>query len=158
MTTLIEKSELKRKMLIACIDKQQSLLEDFKKRMKALLEPEGLGNEEKFDNVTQARASQRITELNTLNEAVSFANQEMRILQLLRDHGDREFDRAALGAVVRTDSKIFFVSVSIEEFEVDGNAYFGLSTLSPLFQSMKGKKAGEEFGYHDRMFKILDIF
>lgn len=43
MITVIEKQGLRKKLIDACIAKQQFLIDDFKDRIKALTESRGLG-------------------------------------------------------------------------------------------------------------------
>lgn len=158
MVTPQEKTELKKKMLDACIAKQQSLIGDFSNRIRSLTEITGLGNEESYDNTESAANAGRISEINTLNELLEFANEEMELLQNLKMTTDTTNDEAVLGAVVVTDSMTFLISVSIEEFEADGNKYFGISAHSPLFQAMYRKRKGETFSYDGRQYKIKDIY
>ena len=57
-----QQTELKNQLLEACYVKQQALINDFKIRVKALLQVDGLGNEEEYDDQQQANASQNITD------------------------------------------------------------------------------------------------
>ena len=58
-----QQTALKNQLLEACYVKQQALINDFKIRIKALLQVDGLGNEEEYDNNQQANVSQNITKL-----------------------------------------------------------------------------------------------
>lgn len=158
MTSAIEKAELKKKMLAACIAKQQLLVDDFRERIKSLTEAEGLGNEESYDASELSIQSFRVSEINTLNQLLEFANQEMALLENLKITHDLIHDRAVLGAVVVTDNKTFYISASIENFSVDGQPYLGISAHSPLFQAMSGKRKGESFSFKGKHYKITDIF
>lgn len=158
MTTSIEKSELKKKMLAACIAKQQSLIKDFRERIKSLTEAEGLGNEEYYDDSELSIQSSRVSEINTLNQLLEFANHEMELLENLKITHDVIHDRAVVGAVVVTDNKTFYISASIESFSVDGQPYLGISAHSPLFQAMSGKRKGDSFSFKGKHYRITDIF
>lgn len=158
MVTPLEKTELKKKMLDACIAKQQSLIGDFSDRIRSLTETSGLGNEESYDNSESAANAQRISEINTLNELLEFANGELELLQNLKMTADTVSDEAVLGAVVVTDTMTFLISASIEEFEADGNKCFGISAHSPLFQAMYRKRKGETFNYGGKQYTIKDIY
>lgn len=154
----IEKIALKNKMLEACIKKQQSLLNDFKARIKTLIESEGLGNDEKYDNNQRANIAQGIVEANALNDALDFANREMNQLLYLKSIHNDVHEKAEFGAVVVTDIATFFISTSIEQFELDGETFIGLSIYSPLFLKMKGKRKEETFFYNGVTYQIADIF
>lgn len=154
----MEKRELKKKILDACITKQRSLIDDFKVRIQSLTETVGLGNEEAYDNFEQAANASKISEINALNELLEFANQEMELLQNLKITPDLIPEQASLGAVVVTDRNTFLISASIEDVTVNGKKYIGISTKSPLFQAMHGKSRGETFTYKGIAYKIKEIF
>lgn len=158
MITTTDKSVLKTKMLEACIRKQGDLIDDLKTRIKELLETGPLGNEEEYDNTVLAQNAQNADEINSVNAALKFASDEMDVLNHLRSTLDRSCTKASPVAVVVTNQSVFFVSVSIEQFEVDGETFVGLSDKSPLFQAMKGKKKGQKFSYKGITYKITDIF
>ena len=151
------KAGLKRKMLDACVIKQQRLISDFTSRIKALTETQGLGNEESFDNSEQAANTLKTAEINALNQLLEFANAELALLKSLKEQ-DTRTENAGIGSVVVTNRNTFLVSASIEGFEVDGKSYTGISTQSPLFQAMKGKRAGGTFSYKGITYTIQDIF
>ena len=158
MKTKIEKATLKKRMLNKCIAKQQSLIGDFKKRIGALLVTEGLGNEESYDNNELSQNSAMIDEATALSQALQFAEDEMKQLWFLQLFPDKVNLIAEQGAAVVTDSGTFYISVSIEQFKVDGETYIGLSVHSPLYLAMKGKAIGEKFTYNGREYFIDDIF
>lgn len=158
MITITEKTTLKKKMLEACIVKQQNLTNDFKERIKSLLEAGPLGNEEEYDNNVLSQNAQRTEELNSLNQNLQFANEEMNILLQLRSTLDKEFTHVAPGAVVVTTTKTFFVSVSTEQFQVGLESFIGLSDKSPLYVAMKGKQKGENFDCNGTTYKIIDLY
>lgn len=157
MITTTEKSTLKKKMLEVCIAKQESLIADFKERIKSLLESR-LGNEESYDNNELSQQSQKNDELETLNRNLQFANDEMKILRQLLSRPEGGFMFVAPGAVVVTNTKTFFVGVSTEQFQVDGESFIGLSTKSPLYSVMKEKKKDQKFSYKGITYKIIDVY
>lgn len=158
MTTLAEKQKLRRKLLDACIAKQQFLIDDFKDRIKGLTETQGLGNEESYDNQVVASNSATALEINTLNDLLEFANRELEMLQSLGASQDVIRDRVAPGAVVFTNHRTFFISASLEEFHVGGHTYVGISTSSPLYRAMEGKSKGATFFLQGVGYKIKEIF
>lgn len=158
MIEITDKHMLRKRVLDACIKKQQSLIDDFKSRIKAVLETEGLGNEEKYDNTDVSQRGQASEELATLNEALSLANEEMSFLQHLKSTQSGSHKIVGPGAIVITDKAVFFVSVSIERFGVDGETFFGISTKSPLYLTMKGLPEGSLFQHNGINYQITGIF
>lgn len=149
---------LKIKMLETCIAKQQSLIEDFKTRIKNLLETSGIGNEEEYDNNELSLKAQSIEEVNSINHELDLANREMIVLESLKALIKETKQLVSPGAVVVTDRETFFISVSIEQFELEGESYFGLSMKSPLYQAMKGKRKGDKFNHKGITYRIEDLF
>lgn len=158
MGTKNEKAALKKKMLNTCIAKQQSLIEDFKKRVEALLVTEGLGNEESYDSTALSQNSMLIDEASALSQSLQFAEDEMKQLWFLQLIPGKVNTVVEQGAIVVTNSATFYISVSIEQFKVEGETYIGLSVHSPLYLVMKGKTIGDHFFYNGREYVINDIF
>lgn len=158
MITTTQRDTLKRKLLEACINKQNALIEDFKSRISSLLSSEGLGNEEMYDNNELSQTSQKTSEVNSLNEALEFANQELKVLTWLTTQQTKQHKEVELGALVVTNHGSFFVSVSSEQIYVDGDLFTGISIQSPLFLAMLGKQKGERFSCNRTSYKIKDIF
>jgi hypothetical protein len=149
MRTATEKAALKRRMLNACITKQQSLIEGFKKRIDVLLVTEGYELSHNSEMMDEARS---------LADALQFAEDEMKQLWFLQLFPDKVITRVEQGAVVATDSATFYISVSIEQFKINGETYIGLSVHSPLYLAMKGKVIGERFLFGGREYNITDLF
>jgi hypothetical protein len=158
MTTLISNRILKKHILQTCILKLQTRIDDFKSRIQSLLQTEGLGNEEAYDNNELSNNMQQMEEVNGINENLSFANEGMNVLEKLDAISGQLCVVAEPGAVVVTDRGSFFISVGIDPFEVDGQTFSGLSVQSPLFRAMKGKKAGQKFKHSGITYRIADIY
>lgn len=157
MITTVKTKGLRTKLLDACITKQLFLIDDFKERIKALTESEGIGNEESFDNQDVASNTVRVSEINTLNDLLQFANDELAILENLKTTQDVDRDRVVPGAIVITNHQTFFISASIENFTVEGDVYVGISTNSPIFKNMEGKSKGDTFAVKGLNYRIKDI-
>jgi hypothetical protein len=153
-----DKRILRGKLLEACIDKQQLLIDDFTNRISELLKSPGLGNEEAYDNEVLGQQSQRAREVDGMHEALSLAKEEMNELLRLASRQSADHSRVEPGAVVVTDRDTVFVCVSIEQFEVDGEPFVGISTRSPRYAAMKGKEAGDRFECAGVDYTIVDLF
>lgn len=58
------------------------------------------------------------------------------------------------GAVVVTDKMTLYICVSIESFEVNGHALFGISTKTPIYASMRGLEKGKTFQFNETVYDI----
>lgn len=63
-----------------------------------------------------------------------------------------------LGDVVETDQGNFFVAVPSDEFTIDGKTYRGISTDSPLYLALRGKKNGEVAMVSDNAFTLRNSY
>lgn len=150
--------ELKKKILEAGIKKHQAVIDDFKLSIQEMLSSEGIINEEELDLSQQEFNTELVQKANEIAEQLTFANEEMKTLYNLMPTIGNIHNTVQIGSVVVTDRDIFFVSVSIERFQVDGLKIFGLSVESPLYKSMSGKKKGDLFTYKNDSYTIKDLF
>lgn len=157
MTTTIEKQGLRKKLLDACIAKQQFLIDDFKERIRSLTAPNGLGNEEAYDNTDLVASSVKALEINTLDNELQFANEELALLTSMKSTQDIDRNRVGPGAIVITNHGTFFISASLEKFSMGGHTYIGISTASPIFQAMEGMQSGDHFTFNGLAYKIKGI-
>lgn len=61
------------------------------------------------------------------------------------------------GALVRFSGQWFVVAVPTSEFACDGVNYARISTHAPIFDAMKGKRAGDSFEFRGRRIRIEDV-
>lgn len=148
----------KRLILEAAIRQHESVIADFREGIRQMMATEGNVNEEEFDLQTQAMVAETSADVDRLAGQLSFANRELEQLMRMRQDIDQPHPVVQRGSVVVTDRETFFVSASIERFHVGDQPLFGLSTESPLFQKMKGMKAGEALSYGKTTYQILDVY
>ena len=154
----IEKSAFREKILDACIAQKQSSIDDFKVRMKSLLDTEGLGNEEEYDNNELSQRGQASDEVNSLNHALSAANEEMSVLRQLKSAIRTTHNKVEPGAVVITNKARFIICVGIQQVAVDGERFIALSAKSPLYLAMRGLPTKSKFYYNGAGYRINDVF
>ncbi len=145
-------------ILEAAIRQHESVIADFREGIRQMMATEGDVSEQAYDVQTQAMAAETSADVDRLAGQLSFANRELE--QLIRMRQDIEEIHPAVqrGAVVVTDRETFFVSASIERFHVNDQSLFGLSTESPLYQKMRGLKAGDSFSYGKTTYQVLDVY
>ena len=84
------------------------------------------------------------------------AGGEMGILKSINP--DQVNNKVEPGAVVVTNKRIFFIAVSVEKIEVDGQEIFGISTKAPIYSAMIDLKKGDQFEFNGVSYKIHDIY
>jgi hypothetical protein len=150
--------ELKKKILEAGIKQHQTVISDFRASIHEMLSNEAVVNEEEIDLSQQEFNTELVQQSDRIADQLAFANAEMKTLYDMTATITTIHNTVQRGSVVVTDREIFFVSVSIEQFRVNGLSIFGLSTDSPLYQVMASKSKGDTFSYKDVTYTIKDIF
>ncbi len=154
----LEQKLLRKQILDECISRQQVLIDDFTTRIQYILKHEGLGNENEYDTTQLSQESERFTELNALNESLSFVTSDMNVLRYLSVLRDITHDTPERGAVVITDQGNYFISVSAGQVKIADEVFTTLSSNSMLFKMMKGKSTGQSFELNRIKYMIKYIF
>lgn len=149
---------LKKEIVQAGIKKHLAVMEDFRQRIKDITATDGNVNEEEYDSQVQSHNTEILAEASLLSDQLQFARHELEELKRIDSFLDRKHIIVEFGTVVVTDKATFFVSVSIEEFDVNGKPMFGLSVQSPLYKCMRGKMVGETFTHEGTVYRIKEIF
>lgn len=62
------------------------------------------------------------------------------------------------GSLVETDSNYYFIAAPLGEIQLeDGSKVYVLSKEAPIYQVMKGRKAGEKFNFNDQEIQIREV-
>lgn len=141
-------------ILQACIQKQEELVDSFQKRQEEM--HNDTYNQDGSDSQTEDRKAGKVEVLNALGDELIFANQELLYLNSL--NVDDESTVIEPGSVVVTKEITFFIGVSSEKVEVDGETFFGISTKAPIYQNMEGLKKGDKFQFNETKYVIEDVY
>ena len=150
-----EKEALKKKLLEYCLQAQNTRINTAREAMEEIQESaneEEGGTEEKFEGFRSQLQIDRDMFAKQYSDAVEGLN-TLRKIQL-----DRVIDTPSLGAVIVTTGQNLFVSINIGQIKLNNKIWFGISTESPLYKAMLGKKEGESFIFRDKSFQILELF
>jgi len=82
----------------------------------------------------------------------------IKSLNILQDMNLEKTEEVDLGALVETDSLHFFVSLALPSIEMDGETVHSISTNSPIYLAMEGKKAGDTVAFGKKKYKIKAIY
>ena len=146
---------LKQHLLTECLRIQNSQIQTAKNAMDEAQESanEHQGAlEDKFESFREACQIQRDMFAKQLDEAIISLSVLRRIV------ATKENKSVMLGSVIITNLEKFFISVSLGEITVDGQKFFAISAMSPLYKAMVNKKEGEAFTFRDKNYKIESIF
>jgi deoxycytidine triphosphate deaminase len=146
----IDKNEIR----TACITKQSELIDGFTAKLQTMEEDTTDNNISSSQTVD--RSTEKIELTNAIGKELDFAKREMEFLKNLSVTSECKTVEA--GAVVVTDSRTFYICVSIEDFTVNGQELFGMSTKAPLYLTMQGKKKGDTFSFNEKSYSIQDLY
>jgi len=150
MTTLISKE----KIIDACVVKQQQLIDSFHTRFLEM--KEDVYGKSSSPSQSEHRSSGKMALLTTLENELSFAKIEMGYLKSL--DAKVQYNTVSAGSVVVTNHRTFFIGVSSESVDVEGQNVFGISRQAPIFSGMEGKKAGDSFSFRETDYYIESVY
>ncbi len=148
--------EIKQRLLSECLRIQNVQIQTAKSAMdeaqESANEHQGAGIEDKFESFREACQIQRDMFAKQLDEAIT------GLAILKRIVATKENKVITLGSVVHTNLQKYFVSASVGEVQVNGEKYYAISTMSPIFKAMADKTAGETFTFRDKQYRIEEVF
>ncbi|MDQ3289936.1 MAG: GreA/GreB family elongation factor [Bacteroidota bacterium] len=148
--------EIKQRLLSECLRIQNVQIQTAKSAMdeaqESANEHQGAGIEDKFESFREACQIQRDMFAKQLDEAIT------GLAILKRIVATKENKVITLGSVVHTNLQKYFVSASVGEVQVNGEKYYAISTMSPIFKAMADKTVGETFTFRDKQYRIEEVF
>lgn len=150
----MNKMDLKKRLLKVCTARQQKTAAELQHEVDETLR---LSNEygapkDRYDPYRTKLMNQH----NLFAQQLSQANTLLITLQKITL--DKEITTVEFGAVVITNKQRIFVSAGLGKIEFDGDFYYAVSPQVPIFQAMRGKKAGDTFTFNGQVFAIKDVF
>ncbi|MBX0332877.1 hypothetical protein K3G39_06475 [Pontibacter sp. HSC-14F20] len=155
MMTLTQELELKKKLLQESTKLLNMQIQAAKEAMDEAQESANEHHgaiEDKFESFREACQIQRDMYARQLDELIT----TMGVLK--RVNSTKENKEVSFGAVVMTELQNYFIGVSLGEIKIDGESFYAISGLSPLYKAMEGKTSGESFVFRDKTYKVLQVF
>jgi len=150
----MDKLSFKKKLVDLCINAQDDVVKHAKTRMN---EAQESANEfgqpqDRYNSYRTQMLGKRDMFAKQFCKAMDERNVLDRI-DLLEENDTVEF-----GSVVITENQKLFISISLGKFDVEGEDFFAISPLVPLFKALDGLKKGDNFEFNGKQQKIVDIF
>lgn len=108
---------------------------------------------ENVDDHSHQIANEEMTEL--LDRQVSEHKEHLNQIKHITFAPTNTID---LGAVAKVNGKYFVIAVAEPKFEFEGKEFMGISVSAPIYNELRGKKAGEEFIFNKQNFKIEEVY
>lgn len=147
--------EIKLRLYKHCVDYVESHIEI---NSSAVADAQDAANEEDKNSAgdkyeTSRAMKQRETE--TFGHRLKDALEQQKILQSIDI--TKEYSQVQPGALVATSVGTFFIAISADEIEIDGEEYCIISPESPIGLAMANSKVGSTFSFRGKLVKILEI-
>ena len=84
------------------------------------------------------------------------ANEQLDALNKI--DADVDFKTVEFGALVITEKQKLFVSISLGKIEFEGEVFYAISPIVPIYTAMEGKRAGESFNFRGVESMIKEIY
>ncbi len=145
--------KLKEQVLHVGLQQQQDSIKRLKETIKELQESanaeKGAGDE------ADSMREQLLADVDMYSRQLDQASAAYATLKLIDPN--QAHSTVKHGALVMTDKTNVLVGVSIGKVIVEGKTFFTISTDSPLFQAMDGKKKGEIFDFREQKQTVQDV-
>ena len=149
----MEQNSLKKKIYEVAVE----TLESDDERTRLAIE-EAIQAAQEEVNTLDIYESYRSQYLQKSEMFVSQYNKILEQLDILRKiNPEEESQNIEFGSIVITDRQKIFVAVGLGKIKVNGDTWFVISPQVPIFEAMKGKKAGDEFIFNNIKHKILQV-
>ncbi|RLD48395.1 MAG: hypothetical protein DRI94_12595 [Bacteroidetes bacterium] len=77
---------------------------------------------------------------------------------LLKIDLDKKINTVEFGAFVVTNRQKMFISVSLGKIQIDDTEIYAISTLVPMYNTIKGLKVGDKANHNGLHLEILEIY
>jgi hypothetical protein len=146
---------IKKNLRTACLEIQQKLADTARTAMQQSQES---ANSEKGTMEDRFESFREQCQIDRDMYAKQWQELLSGLLVIQKMDVNRENDSVMLGSVVVTDTQTFFICISLGEIKLKGKKYFAISTSSPLYKAMAGKKQGDTFPFRDKVHRIEEVY
>ncbi len=150
----MNKTEIKKKLFDACLDRQNMVIENLKELMK---ESQQSANDygmpkDRYDSFRMQLLHKRDMYGQQLDKAL----EELSILKKI--DVSIENKEVSFGAFVITDAQKLFISISLGKIEMDGEIFYAVSVKVPFYEVIRGKKKGNIIDFRGKQYKVIEVF
>ena len=148
--TLIDKKALRAELLAIesmSISEAQSLYDSFLRGAR-------LDRSGSFDDGDRSQTAQNGNSAIQFEEQVHLHESHRKTIEGIEFSAKREVE---LGAVVKVNDRYFAVALPTPIMHLNGVEVLGISTDAPLFQAMKGLRAGDTFEFNGKEVTVEEV-
>ena len=153
----MSRTDLKNKIHERGSQNVRIVVNDFQERIDDLKAVTINNDDAESASQSEARRDSDIELMDTLADQLDFSVKELETMKSM-DLNGADHDKVTFGSVVHTDNRNFFIGVSIDNFEVEGRDYVGISPRAPLYKELEGSKVGDKVTFNGMSYKVEEVF
>ena len=86
------------------------------------------------------------------------AELQKQIEILSRIDTNHKHERVALGSIIKTTKANYFISVSLGEIVINKEAFYAISSATPIAKLILSREVGDSFSFRNTTFVIQDVY
>jgi hypothetical protein len=144
----------KSEVLDACIKYQTNQVDTIKKQLNQILESANNENEGEDEGGESFREQLQV-EREMYNKKLKEATENLEIVR--RIDPKKYSEQISVGSLIKTSEQTFFISTGLGELKINGLSCYVISTSSPVYNMLSGKRKGEKYQFRDKTVEILEV-
>ncbi len=145
----------KEELFIKCLDTVNKQIKKYQNEMDEIKESME-NNDAHTDYDEDDTKGQLLNDFEKYAEYLDNSRQmKEKLSRIDQNHYSETID---FGSIVETSENYYFISVPVGKIVLEeGASVYAISTEAPIYQEMKGKKAGESFTFNDKTHEIKGV-
>lgn len=145
----------KEELYYKCLDKVNAQIGKYQKEMDQI--KESMENNDVHTDYDEDDSKGQL--LGDFEKYAEYLDNSRKMKEKLGRINPKHFsERIDLGSIVETSENYYFVSAALGKIVLDeGSTVYAISTEAPIYQEMKGKKAGDKFTFNDKEQEIQGV-
>ncbi len=144
----------KQEVLNICIQKQEEQVENFSSRVASI--KSDINNKTYSASQSEDRKAGKTEMMRIYEKELNFSTADLDYLKEL--NATTENTKVEPGALVFTKQLVFYVAISTEKFEIEGDTVVGISARAPIYKAMLGLAKGESFKFNEAEYLIEELY
>lgn len=144
----------KEKLHSTLIELQEQIIHDLKEKMSASQAVTDIDENDIIDPEDLSHQTESAELKLLFEQQLKKAEADLNLLNTINFTGK---ETVSPGALVKTEKFNFLIGHAIVPFDFEGMHIVGVSSDSPIYPEMKGKKAGESFSFSGNNYTIIEI-
>lgn len=145
----------KEELFIKCLEAVNRQIEKYQKEMDEIRE--SMENNDVHTDYDEDDSKGQL--LNDFEKYAEYLDNSRKMKEKLSRIDQKHYSETIeFGSVVETSENYYYISAALGKIVLDeGSTVYAISTDAPIFQEMKGKKAGESFTFNGKTHEIINV-